>query len=212
MPAAASGLRGRLPVSVPVKPHLLLHRVPPAGALTRRPALSGLTRGFSIVELMVTVAIAAILLGLGAPSMVNAIRSAQINAIRDELVGAVQFARVEALRRASPIVLLRKSSCDVALSGTADWSCGFTVFADTDGNGAQGTTEPSIKDIGVARGYQLSHTAGGTTSVQMNHWGQATGGTQRFVISASGSSARLTTVCFNAGGRIQALAGDVACP
>lgn len=55
--------------------------------------------GFTLVELMVTVAIAAILLGVGVPSFRTLIENNRIAAASNDVVTALQYARSEAVKR-----------------------------------------------------------------------------------------------------------------
>jgi type IV fimbrial biogenesis protein FimT len=56
-------------------------------------------RGFSLVELMVAVAVAAILLVIAVPEFRRLIASNQLNTAANELVGTLNVARVEAIKR-----------------------------------------------------------------------------------------------------------------
>lgn len=56
--------------------------------------------GFTLVELMVTIAIAAILLGVGVPSFRTVIENNRIAAASNDVVTGLQYARSEAIRRA----------------------------------------------------------------------------------------------------------------
>lgn len=56
-------------------------------------------RGFTIVELMVTVAVLAILASIAAPSMQGLIRGMALESSANELAAGLQFARSEAIRR-----------------------------------------------------------------------------------------------------------------
>lgn len=55
--------------------------------------------GFTLVELMVTVAVAAILITIAVPSFSNAIASNRLNSAANEIVGALNTARMEAIQR-----------------------------------------------------------------------------------------------------------------
>ena len=111
------------------------------------------------------------------------------------------------------VVLLRRNVCGLQLSGPQDWSCGYRMFADSNGNGNQDANEPDLKAVEVSTNVRLQHLAGGTDRVQMNPWGKATGGAHRFLLApATGSTHLSGTVCLNLGGQIQLLKGNVACP
>lgn len=57
------------------------------------------SRGFTLVELMVTMAIAALLLAVGVPGMTNLARDARLSSQADLLVSSLNYARTEAVRQ-----------------------------------------------------------------------------------------------------------------
>jgi type IV fimbrial biogenesis protein FimT len=61
------------------------------------------SRGFTLVELMVTITILALLLGLGAPSFVTYLASARIRDAATSVYGGIQKARAEAIRTNLPV-------------------------------------------------------------------------------------------------------------
>lgn len=65
------------------------------------------SRGFTLIELMVTIVVAGILLSIAIPSFQNFIIDSRLNAAATELADAVRLARSEAIKRSRPIVLCK---------------------------------------------------------------------------------------------------------
>ncbi len=95
-------------------------------------------RGFTMVELVVTITVLAITLSLGVPQL-QAIAANNRSATQtNELVGGLVFARSEATKRATPITVCRTvdpGACDgsaaqCVCSGDGDWAAGWLVFVD----------------------------------------------------------------------------------
>jgi len=85
-------------------------------------------RGFTLVELLVTLAVAAILLSAAAPNFRNAIQDSQQSSCIYDLIGAMQYARSEAIKQSSRI-----SVCALADDGSCgnNWNNSWQVFVDT---------------------------------------------------------------------------------
>ena len=70
----------------------------------------GRSRGFTVVEMMVAVAVAGVLLTLAVPSFTGAIARARLEGAVNEFAIDLQYARTEAIRR--------RTSATVAIDGT----------------------------------------------------------------------------------------------
>lgn len=82
--------------------------------------------GFTLVELMVTLMVASILLAIGVPSFIDAIRRNRTISQANELVTALNLARSEAVKRGMQV--------SVSPSGD-EWEDGWQVYVDEDGDG-----------------------------------------------------------------------------
>lgn len=84
--------------------------------------------GFTILELMITVAVLAILLGIAVPSFTEIIRQNRLSTQTNDLLTATAVARSEAVKRGA-----RVSICPAngnTCSGVSEWSSGWLVFTD----------------------------------------------------------------------------------
>lgn len=80
--------------------------------------------GFTIIEMMMVLAIVAVLAAIGIPSFNTTIKNNRLVAASNEMVGAINFARMEAVRRGSRVHF-----------GAGNGSVGWVVWVD----GAGGT-------------------------------------------------------------------------
>jgi type IV fimbrial biogenesis protein FimT len=82
----------------------------------RRPTMRATARGFTLVELMVTLTVASVLLVIAVPSFRNLIVSNALTTAANELVGALNLARMEAVKRNASV----QFCSDVAANNTSD--------------------------------------------------------------------------------------------
>lgn len=89
-------------------------------------------RGVTLIEMMVTIAIAAILAAVAVPGFVDFMRRNNLTSMTNDLMSTINHARGEAIKRGA-IVSMCSSSNGGACGGT--WSDGWIVFVDADGDG-----------------------------------------------------------------------------
>ena len=102
------------------------------------------TNGFTLIELMVVLALVAIILSLAAPSFMNIIANNRVASVANELVTALNVGKSEAVRTGEHTVLC-KSPDGVQCDTSASWSDGWLLFQDTDNNQAVNDGERIIR-------------------------------------------------------------------
>jgi type IV fimbrial biogenesis protein FimT len=96
-------------------------------------------RGFTLIELAITVVVLSILLALAAPLFTGVINGNRLTSNANEVVAALQIARSEALRRNARTTFCQSSN-GTSCSDAAEWQ-GWLVFADADGDDVVDETE-----------------------------------------------------------------------
>lgn len=118
------------------------------GVLRRDRAIYSCESGFTLFELMVTVAVSAILLGIALPNYRNMIMTNRLTTATNDFVAAVSVARLEAVRRSTSIQICAGGTINNGTDGLglacATTTCGTTASASVPGTvcmvQADGTT------------------------------------------------------------------------
>lgn len=97
-----------------------------------------LAKGFSLTELMITVAIVAILGGMAVPSFMTIIEKNKTITFVSDFRTALYQAQSEAIKRNSLITILPKARDEKT------WQTGWDVFEDKNGNGSKDTNDDLI--------------------------------------------------------------------
>ena len=88
-----------------------------------------LQKGFTLIELMIALVIAAILLGVGIPSFTQAMKNSRISANYNIVAQALYIARSEAVKGSDIITVCPRAPGDVNQCGS-DWTDGLLVYVD----------------------------------------------------------------------------------
>lgn len=147
--------------------------MPRATALGRlRPSRQ---RGVTLIELIITVGIAAILLGIGIPSYQYVTTDNRMAGEVNDLLGTMQYARAEAIKEGNNVVVCASAN-GTACSNATTWQTGWIVFSDPDNNGTLEAGETILQYHNAFTGGDTFTPADNTTSeVQFSRDGFAFG-------------------------------------
>ena len=110
-------------------------------------------RGFTLIELMITVGLVALLMAAVIPNMRIFLRNDQLSGGVNDMLHSIQVARTEAIKRQNGNVVVCGTStptvADAAM--TCDYATfnGWFVFQDTNGNWQHDAAEPVIERHGL---------------------------------------------------------------
>lgn len=97
-------------------------------------------KGFTLIELMITIALLAILLFVAVPNFSGFVASSRLTASKELLISSIAFARSEAIKRGEDITVCRRDASDDTCDGnnvgsvSRDWSDGWLIFIDENDN------------------------------------------------------------------------------
>ena len=164
-------------------------------------------RGFTLVELLVALTIAALLLTISVPSMSRMLHSARLTDASNALLSSLQLARSEAIKRNDRVTVC-KSADGLSCTFAGGWEQGWIVFHDANHDGER-NPEERIIERGQPRPDSLRITGNAQVAryVSFLAWGgtrQISGSIQAGTVtvcnvSASGTDGRQIVV--NAAGR-----------
>lgn len=103
------------------------------------------SHGFSLIELMVTLGVLAVVIGIAAPLFTTMTNGNRLTGASNELIAAFQIARSEALRSNARTVLCQSADA-VTCSNTVPWR-GWIVFTDANANNLPDAAE--IRRVGT---------------------------------------------------------------
>lgn len=99
-------------------------------------------KGFTLLELMVTLFIVAILFAVAVPSFKQMSSRNRLVTYTNDLIASVNLARSEAVRRGAPVTICHS---DDGATCSGSWSDGWITFSDPDGDGDVAKVEDIVR-------------------------------------------------------------------
>ena len=156
--------------------------------------------GFSLIELIVTVAIAAIVLAIAVPSFAGPMQRAREANAYHLLTASLASARLRAVKDGTPVTVC-PSSDGLTCRDDEVWRHGWIVYGDPDRNDQPRAGEAVFERVdGIGRGLFLRSTAG-RKRVRYLPSGWAYGSNISIRLCRSGQDGFLGSVIVNIAGR-----------
>lgn len=111
----------------------------------------GKNRGFTLMEMLVTLAVVAIVASLAVPSFQNMIATQRVRSAANDLVASLNFARSEAVKR----------NRVVTITPAGSWAGGWTVSYVDGGNTITIQTHEALDGVTMAGSTAISYRADG---------------------------------------------------
>jgi type IV fimbrial biogenesis protein FimT len=187
IPSAALTRRGALPiVAVMNTPHATHAAQRPLA--TNTPRATGARRGFTLVEMLVTVCILGTLLAIAVPLARSFGHSMKLSSLSNAFLSQLHLARSEAIKRNGRVAIC-KSADGASCSAAGGWEQGWILFHDVDNDGLRDAGEGVVQRFAaLPPGFRLV----GNVNVAKYVSFAATGGTRT---SAGAFQAGTLTVC-----------------
>lgn len=172
-------------------------------------------KGFTLVELLMVLAIVAVLTTLAAPALGSLIGRSQARAARNVLVTSLNQARITAVNRGGHVVVCPSFDGERCARATV-WRPGWILFADLDRDRARSADEPLLA-VGQVRAAGVAIVAtSGRVAIDYRPDGSAGGTNVTLTVCDRQSGANgASTVVVSPSGRVRhgvaSAEGAVAC-
>jgi type IV fimbrial biogenesis protein FimT len=153
-------------------------------------------RGFTLIELITTLAVAGILVTLAVPSFTEVIKNNRLITQTNDFVTALNLARSEAIRRSDRVTVC-KSTDEASCSAGGGWDQGWIVFHDVNGDGV--VTNPTTNVLRVHGALNSGTTLRGDANLADYVSYVSTGATQKFAGGASATQSGVLVMCDDRG-------------
>jgi type IV fimbrial biogenesis protein FimT len=156
-------------------------------------------KGFTLVELLITLVIISITISIATPSFANMVANNKLITQYNGLVAVISLTRNEAIKRGQRVTICQSADTQPCTKDNANWHDGWVVFVDKNEDNKIGSNEPilgiqqTISDMNISVGARTriayhanGFAVGGSngTFLFCDHRGEA--GKRGLIISVTG--------------------------
>ena len=164
--------------------------------------MTALARGYTVIELLVTLVIALVLLLVAVPAVSGGLEAARAEDARTRLLGSFLHATGRAVLSGQRVVICA-SGDGLACSGSIDWSHGWIVFQDSDGDGQLGATEYRVEAAPALAGRVRLHGTVGRSRIAVLGNGGTVGSNATFTLCDGRGPAKSRALILSNQGRLR---------
>lgn len=138
--------------------------------------------GFTLIELIVTLTVAAILLTIAVPGMSRFIQANRLTSAANELIGDLALARSEALKRGTNTGVCKSGGGATCAGSGAAWGSGWIVFVDVDQDRAWSASDILLRTREpLPSGTAVTASTGSNDPIIYGQQGQALRGVDTYI-------------------------------
>ncbi len=152
--------------------------------------------GFTLVELMITLAVGILILSIGIPAFTNLMSGNRATAYANDLVGALRLARSEAVKRGEGVTVCASNAAYSECDGN-NWANGWLVFTDPDNDRTYTAGTDDLIRVWTAPEGGIVFTGTTPNSIRFLASGELSGNVNDFSIKlshCSGNQARTISI------------------
>ncbi|HEV7356636.1 MAG TPA: GspH/FimT family pseudopilin [Steroidobacteraceae bacterium] len=164
----------------------------------------GRALGFTIIEILMTIAIGATLMSLAIPSFRYITNSNRIASELNGLLGDLQLARAQAIKEGRPVTVCQSTDSSTCTNSTS-WEGGWIVFSDPTNVGAWDPGEIYVRKQKSFSGTDTFVASNNVSAISFNREGYAVGianGTLITLHDSSNNSAWTRCLFINLSGQM----------
>ncbi len=164
------------------------------------------TRGMTMLDLMITISIGAILLAAGVPTFSATANKNQIDTTATQLLMSLNVARSEAVKRRRSVRVCPSEDSSSCSTEDGAWNSGWLVFEDANANNSADASEIIRLVNALEPGIEIDVSASMEDFVQFQPTGTAIGNSGMagtFTVCQSSTSIRAQNLRISAAGRVE---------